>query len=37
MRGLCRFHDIAIGYRLGKGEESADAIAIRRFWGYAQG
>jgi len=30
MRGLCRFHDIGIGYRLGKGV-SVDAIAIGRF------
>jgi|PlaIllAssembly_1097288.scaffolds.fasta_scaffold3842825_2 hypothetical protein len=36
MRGLCRFHDIGIGYRLRKGV-SLDAIAIGRFKGYAQG
>ena len=35
MRGLCRFHDIGIGYRLRKGV-SLDAIAIGRFKGYAQ-
>ena len=36
MRGLCRFHDIGIGYRLGKGA-SLDAIAIGKFKGYVQG
>jgi hypothetical protein len=35
MRGLCRFHDIGIGYRLGKAG-GVDAIAIGKFMGYAQ-
>jgi hypothetical protein len=36
MRGLCRLHDIGIGYRLGK-NKPVDAISIGKFKGYVQG